>query len=404
MSKFSYVARDGSGQTRSGVSNGATLSAVSEDLRSRGWMVVEVKVAKEKGEPLLARLSPRAWLGVRTVDIAIGMRQMALMLRSGLTLTTALRLASRQSKRRRMSRTWDEIRDRVEKGSPFADAVKEHRCVPQLIVQLLRVGEQTGNLEKVMVQGSDALDAARALRSSVLSALFYPALVILSTFAAAAYMVVSLIPKIETFLAQFGRGQLPKVTLLLIDISRFVRLYSLHAGVLFLASLFAVGLIRAWPRGRLVLDRWVLKIPIFGTLFRLNDTVLFTRSLGLMLRSGIILTDALQSAAQLLPNRFLGQKIALARQSIIEGSKLSEPLTGEGHFDEMLPQMIAIGEASGTLEEVLEEASIYYERELTTMIQRLGMLIEPAITIIVGSIVGFVYIATFLALYSAMRS
>lgn len=402
MPSFAYVAKDRAGQLQKGLTEAATMAVAVDELRSRGWLVIDVSAASSSSvSSFMESLSPSSWLPVRGLDVAVGFQQLAVMLRSGLTLLSSLKVVSEHARRRRLGRIWAEVADRVQEGSSFADALAEYPCFSKLSVQLVRVGEQTGGLEQVLRRASQAIESQRSLRGRVLSALLYPCIVLVMTFGVTAYMIFSLIPKLERFLSQLGR-RLPPMTQLLIDISHFSRDYVLQGSIIAAASVAAVLLTYTWPPGKLFIDRVLLRLPVVGTILRLGGTVLMSRSLELLLNSGITLLEALCSIEQLLPNAFLASCIANARERVLQGSDLSQPLLVKGGFEPLLPKMIAVGEQSGNLEEVLEEVSEFYEKELDTYVKRLGVIIEPLIIIFVGGVVGFVYIATFMALYSAV--
>jgi type II secretory pathway component PulF len=402
MANFFYSARDSAGQLQEGRTEADTIAAVIDELRDRGWLVLEVR----PDQPLsvgaaLSELGPGNWLPIREVDIAIGFNQLSVMLRSGLTLLAALRAVSKHAPRRRLGKVWQRVAERIQEGASFAEALADHPCFPRLSIQLVRVGEQTGNLDRVLQRAARAIESQRELRRSLVSALLYPAIVIVMTIAVTAYMIFGLIPKLERFLSRLGRS-LPPLTQTLLDISDFCRAYVVQGAILGHALLAGAMLLYTWPPGRLAMDAAALRVPIIGRALRLSATVLFARSLELLLSSGITLLEALRAIEQLLPNAHHADRVADARARVLQGSDLAGPLSETRAFESMLAQMIAVGEQSGNLEEVLEEAASFYEKELETLIKRLGVIIEPLIILIVGGIVGFVYVATFLALYAAV--
>jgi type IV pilus assembly protein PilC len=351
----------------------------------------------------LASINPLRWLPPRSADVELSLQQMAVLLRGGLTLLTSIRTVGDQARRYRMRQVWHAVGERIQTGTTLADAMSEHGCFSKLVVQLVRVGEQTGNLEQVVVRGADILEKRRNLLGNLLTALAYPSLVLLAAIGVTAFMLVSVIPKLQVFLSALGR-KLPAMTQLMIDIAHYAQVYAPYAlGVIAVLTVVFIGLY-AWPPGRLSIDRFTLRIPIIGSLLRLAATATFARSLGLLIRSGITLLEGLRTAEQLHGNRYLSERVAAARESVMQGGNLADPLRGRHAFMPMLPAMVAIGESTGTLDEVLDEVARYHESQLQRAIRRFSVIIEPVIIVVVGGIVGFVYISFFLALFSASGS
>ncbi|HBP20061.1 MAG TPA: type II secretion system F family protein [Planctomycetes bacterium] len=398
MASFSYVARDSAGSLRQGTQEAPSSAELAAQLRQQGLLVVKVEAERQPsagGGFGLGRVMP-----VRSVDIEIGLKQLAVMLRAGITLLEALRVLPRQHPRARVRRLWSEVAERIQSGSSFADALAGQRAISPLIVQLVRVGEQTGELERVLVRGAEALERRRRLRASVLSAFLYPTIVFVMTLGVTAFLVLNVLPKIRTFLSGLGR-QLPPLTQALLDVSDFVQAHLVTGAVglpLVLAGIFAIYL---YPPGRLAIDRLILFVPLAGRVSRLSGTVSLARGLGDLLASGITLLESLSTTERLIGNRYLAERLARARERVLVGAPLHEQLTDPRAFTPMLSAMVAVGETSGSLDEVLAEVADFHEEELQGLVQTLSVLIEPAVIVAVGAVVGFVYLAVFMALYAA---
>ncbi|MBL8829111.1 MAG: type II secretion system F family protein [Planctomycetaceae bacterium] len=402
MPSFAFQARDTAGRHHSGVVEAATPSAVAQTLRRRGWVVTGVKPASGDGAEvdLLTQLNPGYWLPPRSVDIELSCKQMAVMLRGGLTLLTALQALEKQASRASLRRIWHSVTGRIQAGTSLATAMHEAKVFPSLLVQLVRVGEQTGNLEQAVERAADTMESRRRLRANLLTALAYPSLVLVAAIGVTAFMVVGVIPKLRTFLEGLGR-KLPAITQLLVDISDAARIYLPH---FIIGTLILIGLgvaIYFHPAGRVAFDRRMLRVPVIGNLVRLAGTASFARALGILLRSGITLLEGLRTTEDLLGNRYLASRVTAARQAVIQGGALSDPLTTAHAFAPMLARMVAIGESAGTLDEVLDEVAKFHETQLQAAIRQLSVIVEPLIIVVVGTIVGFVYIAFFMALFSA---
>ena len=213
-------------------------------------------------------------------------------------------------------------------------------------------------------------------------------------------MALNVIPKLEKFLSTIGR-QLPPMTRLLLDITHTMQAYFPQAVVVLV--MLGVGGVAfyLWPPGRLIVDRLLLRIPLIGTLVRLAGTVTFASNLGALLQSGIRILEGLQTLERLQRNRHLAQQVNAARDAIMHGGNLATPLSSPRAFMPMLSRMVAVGETAGTLDEVLAEVARFYESQLQSKIRQSSVIIEPVIIVVVGGIVGFVYIAFFMALFAA---
>jgi type IV pilus assembly protein PilC len=339
-------------------------------------------------------------LPVRSLDVELSLRQMAVMLRSGLTLLDTLITVADQAQRPAMARIWRDVAGQIQEGASLADAMSRHARFSAMVVELVRVGGVTGHLEPVLTRAAEALERRRQLQTSMLTALAYPTIVLLAAFGVTGFMVLSVIPKLEKFLSTIGR-RLPPMTQLLMDITHGIQTYLPYG--LALGAVLAAAVIGGcfWPPSRIVIDRLVLRIPLVGTIFRLAGTVAFAGNLGALLHSGIRILEGLRTVERLQRNQFLALQIAQAREAVMHGTNLAAPLATPHAFMPMLSRMVAVGESAGTLDEVLAEVARFYESQLQSTIRRLSVIVEPVIIIVVGGIVGFVYISFFMALFAA---
>ncbi|MEL7335167.1 MAG: type II secretion system F family protein, partial [Planctomycetota bacterium] len=293
-----------------------------------------------------------------------------------------------------------QISEDVQEGDSLAEAMQRHRCFPLIAVQLARVGEATGNLDLVLQRAAEQMAARRETISTVRTAVAYPVFVGVAAIGVAGYLVVFVIPELEKFLSALGR-RLPAITQSLLDLSIWIRTNGIAVVLVMIATIVAVFLTYRVPQARLVIDRYLLRIPVLGKVLRLAGTVTFASSLGVMLRSGITVLEALRTVEGLHSNTYLAQQVAEARESIIEGGALAPSLAGKHAFMPMLSSMVAVGENTGQLDTVLQRVTEFHENQLRSAIQKLSALIEPLTILIVGGIVGYVYLAFFMALFAA---
>ncbi len=400
MASFQYSARDSQGGLRQGVAAAATAEALAAELRGQGLLILKIVPVAPPARNRGVSLSPWAWLPPSRFDIEIGFQQMATMLHSGLTLLVALRTVAEQARGARAADLWRNVAERIERGDTFSGALAaEGRRFPDYVVQLVRVGESSGELDAMLTRAAAHLEQARSLRLMVINALAYPLIVVVLAMGVSAFMVFNVIPKIERFLAGGGRT-LPPLTQSLLDVSHWLHYHLPGIGVGLGLGLAAGGLVYRWRPGRLALDAASLRIPLVGSVLRTSGTAVFARGMGILLESGVGLIESLHTVEQLIRNRALAGRVAAAREGVTRGETLAEGLSGNHEFLPMLSRMVAVGEATGALGRTLNDLATFYEGQLVAIVRRLGVAIEPTLILAVGGIVGFVYVSFFVALFS----
>ena len=289
--------------------------------------------------------------------------------------------------------------DAVEEPS-FAGALeRQAKRFGEITVRLADVGERSGELEHALSRAADQMESRRNLRTAVINALVYPLVTVAMAIGVSAYLVAAVIPKLAEFLRE-GGVELPGMTTMLMDFADFARANGLPilGWTAAAALLWAAG--RLFPRTREAEDAFLLRMPVTGRILRLSGTALFARAMQIMAESGVTLLDALDVAARLMPNARLSRRVADAREGVVRGGSLADSLRPAREFMPMLPRMAAVGEVTGSLSESFGEVARFHEMLLAIAIKRFGMLIEPVMIVVTGGIVGFVYIAFFMALFA----
>lgn len=402
MSRFRYIARNDRGFLTRGELEAPSGLAAHAALQRLGSQPVSIAPVENRLTWLgrLRKLSWRDAFGPRSHDAEIALKQLALMNRGGLGLITSLQSVAEQTKSRAFQKVIGVMVDDLQNGKSLHYAMNKHRVFPRVLTQLIEVGEATGELADVMEQGANQMAHQRKNRNAIISMLAYPACVVTAATFVSVYLVLVVIPKLQTFLTAMGRP-LPRMTQSLLTFSQTMQSWAPMIAVAILALCGGVYVTYRHPRGRLLLDRWMLSIPILGSIFRLSGTITFSSTLGTMLRSGVTLLDALSAIETLHRNRHLASTVASIRQAVVRGQSLTAPLSRTTAYMPMLAQMMAIAERTGKTTEILEQVTKFHEELLQATTKRLGALMEPILIVLIGGFVGYVYIAFFVALMSA---
>lgn len=402
MTRFTYIARNDRGLLTRGELVAPSRLAAHTLLKRRGTRPVSIAPIAD-GLTGLGRLRTISWrdaLGPRSYDAEIALQQLALMNRSGLGLVAALQSVGEQTKSKLFQRILGSMVDDLQDGKSLHSAISKHLVFPRVLSPLIEVGESTGKLADVLEQGAKTMSQHRKSRTALLSMLAYPLVVTIAASSVSVYLLLVVIPKLQTFLTAMGRP-LPAMTQSLLNFSQAMQSCAPTIVLMFFSFLVGTYTTYRHPRGRLWLDRLALCIPFLGAILRLSGTITFSSTLGTMLRSGVPLVDALSAIENLHRNRHLAITVASIRQAVIRGQSLTAPLSRTSAYMPMLAQMMAIAERTGKTTEILEQVTKFHEEQLLTATKRLGAMLEPLLIVFIGGFVGYVYIAFFIALMSA---
>lgn len=381
----------------------ATQREATSSLRDEGYVILSVKELSEDGAASGSLPPPwhPSWLKpMGPFDIEIGFRQLASMLKSGVSILVALETVANQAMSPRASKVWFNLYEMVSSGISLSSALSKCNGIFSAVtIELVKVGEQAGELDSSLLHASRQLESQRNLRSMVVNALTYPIFAVVMALSVSVFLVVSVIPKIGDFL-QSGGASLPAITQLLLDISEWIRINGLLLIIFTVAFLAFIAVLKMTSSGRLLLSTVLLRFPVVGNIQRLSGTASFARAMEMLVQSGVTLVDALDVVRPLLSNARLSLCVRDAYEAVIRGETLASVLRKPGAFTPMLGQMVAVGETSGSLPEAFGEVARFHESMLKVTIRRFSVTIEPIMIIITGLIVGFVYLAFFLALFS----
>ncbi len=398
---YQYEAIDRNGQTIAGMLNMPSEAAAEEALWRQGLTIVRLAPARPKYT--LTNLFP-TFFGVKRRDLIIFSRQLATLLESGITILAGLQLLATQPSSRALREVLQEVMDALQQGQSFSAALAAHPLAfPPLYARTITIGERTGHLEEALRQLSAYLEKEQALSRKIRDALTYPIFVLfVAVFVVIIMMTVALPPMVALF-ESFG-ANLPWPTRILIAVSKWSSAYGPY--VLFISLMLAA--IFAWwgstPSGKRVRDRLLLRLPVLGPVILQGQIARFARTASVLIRAGLPLAEVIELVVQVIDNWVVHSALERVRLALLGGQGLSAPLAAERLFPTMLPQMVRVGEETGTLENNLATLADFYEEEVDRSIKTLTSLAEPVLTIFVGGIVAFIAISMVMPMYSILGS
>ncbi|WP_242394500.1 type II secretion system inner membrane protein GspF [Anaeromyxobacter oryzisoli] len=392
MPVFEYKALAESGKAVTGLREADSPKTLRATLRREGIYLTEVLGEKEQRAQASRDVNvKRLLLGrVSAQELAIATRQLAVLVGAGIPLVEALTALVDQVEHERLKRVLGDVKQRVNEGSTLADALGVHpKIFGDLYVNMIRAGETSGALEIVLVRLAEFTESQARLRSKIAGTMAYPiAMMVIGTVIMGILFTV-VVPKI-TRIFETSNIALPWYTRVLIALSGFAASY--WWAILLLLGGAVYGFVR-WkrsPDGRARWDRIVLKAPVFGRLVRQVAIGRFARTLSTLLKSGVPLLTAMDIVKNILGNSRLAEVIEQARAAIREGESIAAPLKRSGEFPPLVHHMIAVGERSGALEEMLSNVANAYEGQVETTIGALTSLLEPLMIVMMGGVVGFI--------------
>jgi type IV pilus assembly protein PilC len=355
--------------------------------------------AKEKSKGLSLPLKRPGGGSVRTKDLAIFTRQFATMINAGLPLVQCLDTLTKQTSKASFRDVIGKVMKDVESGGTLAESIGKHKNVfSELYVQMVTAGEAGGVLDVILLRLATFLEKIDALKRKVKTAMMYPSVVLSVAVLATVFLLVFIIPTFAKMFKDFG-GQLPLPTRIVMGVSDFIRSkWWLIVGVLAAVVFFAKRL-RSSEKGRYKTDAMLLRVPAIGDILMKAAVARFTRTLGTLISSGVPILDGLNITAKTAGNMVIQDAIMKTRASISEGETISGPLRESNVFPPMVVQMIAIGEETGALDDMLGKIADFYEEEVDTAVEGLTSIIEPIMIVFMGGIVGTMVVAMYLPIF-----
>jgi len=410
MPIYEYKAYSSGGATKTGVVDADTPREARQRLRRDNILVSELHELRSGGRraPVATGSSAppqrTAWMDKlrrmrqqrtgpsgRDLEIVAAItRQMGTMLSAGIPMSEMLSAVIEQAESRRMETMFRTIRERITQGVSFGDALAEYpQLFSELFVNMVKAGEATGQVDVVLRRLADFLQRQRALQRKVVSALTYPLLMILIGLVVVTILMTFVVPKITDMLADTNRV-MPLPTRILVAISDGFKTYWI-AGPLTIAALSVIyNRIYKTSRGQLAIDRLKLKIPVVGDLLRKSSIARFTRTLSTLLSSGVPAVQSLEITQKVVGNRIVADATEHIRTRIMEGTDIATPLKATGAFPSVVGYMVAVGEQSGKLEEMLDRIGDAYDEEIEVVTERITVVLEPIMIVVLAVVVGFI--------------
>jgi len=392
MPVFAYAGKARGGKFVTAEISADNRDAAIDQLRSRG---VTATTIEEKKKAVFGEKKQK----ITDKDIVIFTRQFATMIGAGLPLVQCLEILSSQCDNKTFGKRIGEVKNDVESGTTFADALKKHPNVfSSLYVNMVQAGEIGGALDVTLIRLAAQLEKAAKLKGQIKAAMVYPTAIMGVAIIVVSVLLVFVIPIFAKMFADFG-GTLPAPTLFVMGVSEFMQSYILVMIAAAAGGIYALKKYYATPGGRLKIDALVLKLPVAGDLIRKIAVAQFTRTFGTLLHSGVPIMEGLEIVARIAGNKIVENAIMEARTSVGEGKTLSEPLGKTGVFPPMVVQMINVGEATGALDAMLGKIADFFDEEVDAAVSALTALLEPMLMVFLGTVIGFIVIAMYLPIF-----
>lgn len=389
MAQFSYKAKNAEGRVLEG-----TLEAESEDqarvvLRGRRFTVLEIAKSKGAGKGIK----------VKDSDVVIFSRQLATMQAAGLPLVQAIGIIAEQATSKNLQSVLRTVREDVSSGGNFSEALAKHpRAFSGLYVNMVKAGEQGGNLDVILERLSSYMEKAQALKSKIIGAMTYPVVIIGVMLGILVFLMVGVVPTFKEVFKSFN-AKLPAPTRFLLFISDTLINNWIFGVVGIPVLIFGYKAFSKTPYGEKTIDSLMLKLPLMGDMLRKVATARFARTLGTLQKSGVPILDGMDIVAKTAGNKIIESAIFKARASIREGEGISGPLRAVGVFPPMVIQMVSAGEETGKLDEMLVRIADFYDTEVDQTVETLMKLIEPLTMVVLGSVVGLIVLAMYLPMF-----
>jgi len=396
MPTYTYTARAVNGELKTATIDAPSREEVVAQLRRQRMSVVKVDEESKKAK------TPRGSIKMR--DIVIFTRQFSTMINAGLPLVQALDILAKQTENKTLSEVTRAVVFDVESGHTVADALAKHpNAFSDLYVNMVAAGEAGGILDTILMRLATFMEKNDALVRKVKGVMIYPGVIMSVAVIAICVLLIFVIPVFETMFGSVGLA-LPLPTRVVIGLSRFLKGYWWLIGGGIAGSFVMVKRYYATPGGKLLIDKAMLKVPVLGDVLRKSAVSRFTRTLGTLISSGVSILDGLEITAKTAGNRVIQDAIMASRASIAGGDTIAAPLQKSAVFPPMVISMIAVGEQTGGLDEMLSKIADFYDEEVDAAVSGLLSLLEPVMIVFLGVVVGGMVVAMYLPIFDMINA
>ena len=402
MAAFDYIALDAKGKEHKGVVEGDTSRHVRQMLRDKGLMTLEITESHQKAQSKRSSgtAAPRLFQrGISTTELALLTRQLATLIQAALPLDETLAAVANQTEKPRIKSMLFAIRSRVLEGHSLAVGLADYpKVFPELYRATVDAGEQSGHLDTVLERLADYTESRQEIQGKVRQALIYPAFLSLFAVAIVVFMMTSIVPQVVSVFEDTGQ-ELPGLTLSLIAMSDFVVDYGMFMLLVVVAAVIGFQVLLTRPAFVMKYHMFLFRLPIIQRLVRGLNAAMFTRTFSILTGSGVTVIEAMKISAKVVANLPMREAILQATERVREGSGIKNALDDSKLFPPMTLQLIASGENSGKLEEMLERASVQLEREQVTLIAYIVGILEPVIILSMGIMVLLIVLGILLPIF-----
>jgi type IV pilus assembly protein PilC len=410
--QYRYLAKDGSGKTVSGTISAVSQSQATQELKKKNLTPVSIQAGPNvpaKGPGGVSAAAARAarktrgWERARPKaslnEVVLFTRQLATMLSAGIPMLEALDILAEQAETPGFKRALNGIVNDVRTGGDLSAACEKYpKCFSNIYISMLRAGEVSGQIDTILERLASYVESAQHLKQEIKSAMTYPVVSLFLVLGIAGFLMIGIVPQFKPVFESL-EVELPVLTQIVMDSAMFCKShwYVVAAGIA--AIVFVIMSWKKTPRGAFAWDQLMLRMPIFGPLFKKVALARFARTFATLVKSGVPILAAMEIVADTAGNRVISQVIDNAKESVKQGDSLSAPLAASPVFPPMVTKMISIGERSGSLEILLEKIATFYDEQVSADVKGLTSLIEPLMIAIMGVVVGGIVLAVFLPIF-----
>jgi len=413
MPAFAYTAVDAQGKTHHGAVEAATAADAAAAIKKMGRFPTQIAettaaTAKPKGGGFSLKFSLGGGKGTGKVPpkvLTVFTRQLSTLISAGLPLLRSLRTLSKQEKNQNLKKIMGTLAESVEGGTTFSEALSQHpKAFNKLYVNMVKAGELGGVLEVVLTRLAEFAEKSQRIRGKVTSAMVYPAVVLTIAIGIVTFLMLFIVPKFEAiFQDMLGGRPLPAITQFIMDLSRFIQANFLLLGGGLVVSVVAFRFLLRLPAVESAVDRYKLKLPLFGDLLTKTSVARFSRTLGTLVSSGVPILQALQITRDTAGNQRVSEAVENIHDAVKEGESMVAPMETSLIFPPMVVSMVQVGEETGQLPDMLTKVADVFEEEVDMAVAGLTSLLEPVMIVLLALVVGTIVVALFLPLITIIQ-